>query len=71
MSVKIDGGVTCCSAYSNLATLSDQWITYTKLWVNTKANTTIYQMPARSSGTSSTLRVNNAINPNPVDFDVY
>ena len=71
ISVNIDGGVTCCSAYSNLATLSDQWITYTKLWVNTKANTTIYQMPQRSLGTSSTFSVNNVVNPNPVDFDVY
>jgi hypothetical protein len=69
--VSIDGGITCCRAYSSLAVLSDQWNTYTQLWVNTKANTSVYQMPSRSSGTSTTFRINNVINPNPVAYATY
>ena len=69
--MKIDGGVTCCSAYSSLDSLTDNYITYTVLWANTKTNTTVYDMPARSSGTSTTFRINNVINPNPVNFATY
>ena len=69
--MKIDGGVTCCRAFSSLDYLTDNYQTYTVLWANTKANTTIYQMPARSSGTSTNFRINNVINPNPVDFANY
>ena len=71
ISVKIDGGATCCSSFTNLAVLSDNYVTYTPLWINTKANTTIYIMPTRSSGTSSTLRINNVVNPNGVNYPVY
>ena len=69
--MKIDGGVTCCRSYSSLASISDNYISYTKLWVNTKANTSVYTLPNRNSGTSTTLRINNVINPNPVAYDTY
>ena len=69
--VKIDGGVTCCKAYSSLASLTDNYRTYTALWINTKANTSIYWLPTRSSGTSTTFKINNVRNPNPVDFATY
>ena len=71
IALKIEGGVTCCSPYSSLDHLTDQYHTYSVLWANTKANTTIYQMPSRSSGTSTTFRINNVVNPNPVDFATY
>ena len=69
--VKIDGGITCCRAYSSLASLSDKYMTYTALWTNTKANISVYQMPSRSSGTSTTFKINNVINPNPVNYATY
>ena len=71
IAVKMSGGITCCRAYSSLASLSDNYITYTALWVNTKANTSVYQMPSRSSGSSTNFRINNVINPNAVNFADY
>ena len=69
--LKIDGGVTCCRAFSSLDHLTDNYMTYTVLWANTKANTTVYDMPARNSGTSTTFRINNVINPQPVNHATY
>ena len=69
--VKMTGGVTCCRSYSSLASLTDNYRTYTALWTNTKANTSVYQLASRSSGTSTTFRINNVINPNPVNYADY
>ena len=71
VSVQIEGGITCCRSYSSLASFSDNYGTYTALWVNTKANTSVYRMIGRSSGASTTFRINNVINPNPVDYATY
>ena len=71
IAITIDGGATCCQSYSSLASFSDNYNSYTALWINTKANTSVYQMIGRSSGTSITFRFNNARNPNPVDYATY
>lgn len=69
--VKMNGGATCCSPYSSLATLSDNYTTYIKLWVNTQANTTVYEMTSRPQSTSIRLYINNVVNPNPVSYETY
>lgn len=70
--VQIHGGITCCQSYSSLASFSDQYGGFTALWVNTKANTTVYQMKgSRSTGQSMTFYINNVINPNPVNYADY
>jgi len=70
--VKINGGVTCCSAFSNLAYLTDtSGVTYTALWVNTNANISVYIQATKSSGTTTTFRINNVVNPNPVSYATY
>ena len=68
---KITGGVTCCSPYSSLDNFSDQYLSYTLLWTNLKANYSVYVLPTRSSGTSTTFRINNVVNPNPVNYATY
>lgn len=68
--LKISGGATCCNAYSNLY-ISDNITSYTALWVNTKANTSVYVLPSRSSSVNTRFYINNVINPNPVSYLTY
>ena len=70
--MKINGGMTCCSPYSSLSTLTDNYgNTLNKLWVNTAANISVYTLLSRSSGVSTTIYINNVINPQPVSFATY
>jgi hypothetical protein len=68
---KMNGGATCCRSFSSLAVLTDNYVTYTPLWINTKANTSVYVLASRSGGTSTTFYINNIINPNPVNYATY
>lgn len=70
MVLRLNGGVTCCRAFSSL-TLSDNMTGYTNLWINTRANVSVYIMPSRSSSTSTRFYINNVINPNPVSYATY
>lgn len=69
--MKIKGGATCCSPFSSLSTLSDNYTYYTNLWINTKANTSVYAMPSRSVSTTIRLYISNVVNPNPVSYNTY
>lgn len=68
---KISGGATCCSSFSSLAVISNNYTTLTQLWVNTKANTSVYVLPSLSQSTSIRMYVNNVNNPNPVSYNTY
>ena len=68
---KMKGGATCCRVFSSLAVLTDNYVTYTPLWINTRANTSVYILASRSGGTSTTFYINNIVNPNPVDYANY
>lgn len=69
--MKINGGMTCCSPFSSLSSLTDNYQAYTALWVNTAANTSVYVLANRGSGTSTTFYINNVVNPQPVSFATY
>jgi hypothetical protein len=69
--MKINGGMTCCSPFTSLSSLTDNYQTYTALWINTAANTSVYVLANRGSGISTTFYINNVINPYPVSFDTY
>lgn len=70
--MKINGGMTCCRAFSSLSYLTDNYgVTYTALWTNNAANTTVYIQATRSSGVGITFYINDVINPNPVSYATY
>lgn len=70
--MKINGGITCCRAFSSLSYLTDSHgVTYTALWTNNAANTTVYIQATKGSGSSVTFYINNVINPYPVSYATY
>ena len=69
--MKINGGMACCSPFTSLASLSDNYQGYTALWVNPAANTSVYVLANRGAGTSTTFYLNNVVNPYPVSYASY
>jgi hypothetical protein len=69
--MKINGGMTCCSSFNSLSTLTDNYVTYTVLWTNPAANISVYILATRGSGASTTFRINNVVNPFPVSYATY
>lgn len=70
MVLKIGGGITCCREFSSL-TLSDSQTGYTLLWTDTIANISVYRTPTKTVSTSTSLYINNVINPYPYQKATY
>lgn len=70
--LKIGGGITCCNAFTNFIVDDNQaGTTYTRLWYDTIANISVYQIPTIASGTSISLRINSVKNPYPIQKETY
>lgn len=64
--MKLQGGITCCRAFSSLTLIDSQSAVYTLLWSNLRANTSVYITPTKGYTTNTNLTIQNVINPEAV-----
>lgn len=66
MTMKINGGVTCCTSFPSFSLYNTGTGTQTLLWTNKISNISVYRTGSISSGANIEIRLNSHVNPYPI-----
>lgn len=71
--LKVRGGVTCCTPFSNLGLTDNRTggSAYTLLWTDKVANISVYRTPSITGGWSTDFQVTGIVNPYPYQKETY
>ena len=66
VTMKVQGGITCCNTFTSFALTDNITGSYTRLWYNTNLNMSVYRTNSIGNGNSIQLQRSNVINPYPI-----